>query len=381
MKMYKTLLFCVLLSLSLAGFAQNAADTIHPGIPDLIIRTSGIMFQCKIVEVNDTLVKYMLSDQGTTGKVSNIARDEVYAISYGNGVALIMTPRLMGKDLYSATIDKLAKAKADSLFQNIVQDVVIKTNGNLFHCWITEVNDSVVLYRFPETDTTGQMHKIAKKEVYAIAYGNNLAYIVTPELMGQPAPKSEAPASCEGLQNFKKNLGKGSINVGIGFVDFYSPIKDASSYEDTKTLPTVFAGYTIKLKGHWKAGVHLGVGGNELKKSAVSDYDQLKISANIDEKFLVVGLYGRYDILDGMFKPYLKGGVDFIGTFMTTTSEITSLNGSNASLNVVANQSGIKLGLILRGGLEVYFGDNFGIYGDVGTGLSLVQFGVVFNLK
>jgi hypothetical protein len=66
---------------------------------------------------------------------------------------------------------------------------------------------------------------------------------------------------------------------------------------------------------------------------------------------------------------------------MTTTSEITSLNGSNASLNVVANQSGIKLGLILRGGLEVYFGDNFGIYGDVGSGLSLVQFGVVFNLK
>jgi hypothetical protein len=380
MKMYKTLLFCVLLSFSLAGFAQNTADTLQPGIPDLIIKTSGIMFQCRIVEVNDTLVRYMLPDQGTTGKVSNIARDEVYAISYGNGVALIMTPRLMGKDLYSATINKLAKAKADSLFQNTVQDVVIKTNGNLFHCRIAEVNDSVVLYKL-ETDTSGQMHSIAKKEVYAIAYGNNVAYIVTPELMGQPAPKSEAPSNCAGLETFKKNLGKGSINVGVGFIDFYSPIKDADSYEDTKTMPTVFAGYTVKLKGHWKAGVHLGVGGNELQKSAVSEYDQLKISANIDEKFLVVGLYGRYDILDGMFKPYLKGGVDFIGTFMTTTSEITSLNGSNASLNVVANQSGIKLGLILRGGLEVYFGDNFGIYGDVGSGLSLVQFGVVYKLK
>jgi hypothetical protein len=144
-------------------------------------------------------------------------------------------------------------------------------------------------------------------------------------------------------------------------------------------MPTVFAGYTFSVKGRLKAGVHIGIGGNDLSKSGVSEYDQVAVSSKIEESFLVVGLYCRYDILDGMFKPYVKGGLDFIGVFMTTTSETQSLDGSSASLKTIVNQSGIKPGLILRGGMEVMFGDNFGIYGDAGTGLSLVQVGVLFN--
>jgi hypothetical protein len=66
---------------------------------------------------------------------------------------------------------------------------------------------------------------------------------------------------------------------------------------------------------------------------------------------------------------------------MVTTSEAESLDGKTASLNTVVHQSGIKPGLILRAGLDMYFGEKFGIYADVGTGISLVQVGVLFSLE
>ncbi len=380
MKMNKLVLFIFLAFITLTAVAQKKADSTLTSVPDVIINTNGNLFQCRIAEVNDSLVRYKLPNQDTTGQVNNVLRSEVYAIAYGNGIAMVITPELMGKEAYNSSINALAQKKADSILRS-VKDVIVKTNGNLFHCKIVEVNDSLLVYKFPGTDTIGQLHNVPRGEVYAIAYGNNIAQVITPELMGKEASIYPTAGNCEGWQSFKKNLGNGSINIGIGFVDFYSPIKDAKSFDDNKTMPTVFAGYTIKVKGHLKAGVHIGIGGNELTKSGVSEYDQLKVSTKIDESFLVVGLYCRYDILDGMIKPYLKGGLDFIGVFMTTTSESESLDGSNASLKTVVDQSGIKPGLILRGGMELIFGNKFGIYGDVGTGLSLVQVGVLFNLE
>jgi len=146
-------------------------------------------------------------------------------------------------------------------------------------------------------------------------------------------------------------------------------------------MPSIFAGYTFRLSKSFKAGVHIGVGGNDLSKSGVSEYDQIKVSAEIDQRFFNLGLYCRWDPLKGAFRPYVKGGFDFFGVNMVTTSEAISLDGSDQSLKSVVHQSGIKPGIILRGGIELLFGNVFGIYGDAGTGLSLVQVGVVFNFE
>jgi hypothetical protein len=379
-KMNKLVLVIFLAFITLTAVAQKKADSTLTNIPDVIINTNGNLFQCRIVEVNDSLVRYKLPDQDSTGKIRNVVRGEVYAIAYGNGIAMVIKPKLMGKEANYSTINALAQKKADSILRS-TKDVIIKTNGNVFHCNIVEVNDSLVMYKFPEKDTIGQLHDVPRGEVYAIAYSNNFTQVITPELMGQEAYMTPYEGTCEGWDIFKQNLGKGSINISVGFVDFYSPIKDAKSFEDNKTMPTAFAGYTFRVKGKLKAGVHIGIGGNELSKSGVSEYDQLKVSMKIEERFLVVGLYCRYDILDGIIKPYVKGGLDFIGVFMTTTSETQSLDGSSASLKTIVNQSGIKPGLILRGGMELILGNKFGIYGDAGTGLSLVQLGVLFNLE
>jgi hypothetical protein len=275
---------------------------------------------------------------------------------------------------------KVIRSKPAETPVKISPDAIVKTNGNMFQCKIIEVNDSLVKYKLSIKDTSGTLLKIPRGEVYAIAYSDGLAMVITPELMGKPAgiyPQNE----CEALETFKKNLGTGSIYVGVGFVNQYSPIKDTKSFEDTQTLPSVFAGYNFRIKGQLKGGAYLGIGGNELSKSGVSEYDQLKISIKIEENFFCLGLFCRYDILDGMFKPYVKGGLDLIGVSMTSTSTSESLDGKSASLQTIVNQSGIKPGLILRGGLDIYFGNKFGIYSDVGTGLSLVQLGVLFNLE
>jgi hypothetical protein len=374
----KPILFIILCFLALSSFAQNKVDSTLKFIPDVIITTKGNLFQCKIVEVNDNRVSYSIPNQDSAAPINRILRSDVYAIAYGNGIAMIITPRLMDQDAYTSALNALAQKKADSILRSN-KDVIIKTNGNLFHCNIVEVNDSLVVYKFPERDTIGQKHTVPRSEVYTIAYSNGISQVITPELMGQEAYMTPYKGTCEGWDTFKSNLGKGSVNIGIGFVDFYSPLKNVKSYTDNKTMPTIAAGYTFSIKGKMKGGIQLGLGGNELSKSGVSEYDQVKVSNTIKESFLVVGLYGRYDILDGNIKPYVKGGIDFIGVFMTTTSETQSLDGSSASLKTIVDQSGIKPGLILRGGLEIMFGDTFGIYGDFGTGLSLAQLGVAFN--
>jgi hypothetical protein len=276
----------------------------------------------------------------------------------------------------------LRQKKADTAVKifMISPDVIVKTNGNMIQCKIVEVNDSIILYKSDPKDTARKYLAFRRDEVYAIAYGNGLPMVITPELMGKKAdifPK----AGCEGWDKFKQNLGAGSINVGVGFINFYSPIKHANSFTDEQTMPSVFAGYTFRITGKLKAGAHLGFGGNKLSKSGVSEYDQLAVSNEIEEHFFNLGLFCRYDIIDGFIKPYIKGGFDFIGVNMTTTSTVESLDGKMASLNTVVHQRSIKPGLILRAGLDLYFGKKFGIYGDVGTGLSLVQVGVLFNLE
>jgi hypothetical protein len=278
------------------------------------------------------------------------------------------------------TFAATAQQEADSTAAP-ARDVIVKTNGNMFHCSILEVNDSLVNYTLPDMDTTGQVNKVSRGEVYAIAYGNGLATVITPELMGKEANIYKKEKCCENLSAFKKNLGSGAINVGVGFVDQYSPLKDTKSFEDNKTMPKIFVGYTFKINSFLKGGIHIGLGGNELSKSGTSEYDQVMVSADIEETFINVGLFCRYDILKGAFKPYVKAGVDFMGINMVTTSEAVSLNGSGSSLKTVVHQSGIKPYMILRAGLDVYFSDLFGIYGDVGTGLSLVQVGILINLE
>lgn len=279
-------------------------------------------------------------------------------------------------------LSAVRQVKTDTLIRlvSFSPDVIIKTNGNMFQCKILEVNDSLIRYKADPKDTSQVYESVPRTEVYAISYSNGRAMVITPELMGKKADIYPTE-SCQGWDNFKSNLGHGAISVGIGFVNFYSPLKNTSSYNDEQVMPSVFAGYNFRVIGKLRAGAHLGVGGNKLSKSQESVYDQLKVSSTIDEGFICLGLFARYNILDGAIKPFIKGGLDLFYVDMTTTSEAVSLDGKTASLNTVIHQRGIKPGLVLRAGLDLYFGNRFGIYGDVGTGLSLVQVGVLFNLE
>jgi hypothetical protein len=281
--------------------------------------------------------------------------------------------------LLSCTLSAYTQNKADSAMVT-ARDVIIKTNGNLFQCQVVEVNDSLIIFKLPAPAKPSQLNNVPRGEVYAVSYGSGPAMVITPELMGKKAdiyPENE----CEAWEAFKKNLGSGSVNIGIGFINFYSPIKDWKSFEDNNVMPSIFVGYTFRVNKVLKAGVHIGVGGNDLSRSGESSYDQVKVSSTIDQRFLNVGLYCRYDPLKGAFRPYVKGGFDFFGVNMVTTSEAISMDGSDQSLKTVVHQSGIKPGIILRGGMELLFGNVFGIYADAGTGLSLVQVGVVFNFE
>ena len=84
----KLVLIIFLAFISLTAVAQQKTDSTHTSVPDVIIKTNGDLFQCKIIEVNDSLVRYKLPDQETASQIKNVLRSEVYAIAYGNGIAI-----------------------------------------------------------------------------------------------------------------------------------------------------------------------------------------------------------------------------------------------------------------------------------------------------
>lgn len=122
MKTRKFLLIFFLLCISLVSYSQKVTDSVYVKIPvsllqpknadtvvkifvispDVIIKTNGNMLQCKIVEVNDSLIRYRSDPKDTSNKFQDVSRSQVYAIAYGNGPSMVITPELMGKraDIY-----------------------------------------------------------------------------------------------------------------------------------------------------------------------------------------------------------------------------------------------------------------------------------------
>jgi opacity protein-like surface antigen len=81
-----------------------------------------------------------------------------------------------------------------------------------------------------------------------------------------------------------------------------------------------------------------------------------------------------------MFNPYLLGGIAINYSDIAMNGEIFFKD----EQKYVSTQSGIrgfKSSVIARVGLDFNISDRFGIYSDIGTGLSLIQLGVIFSLK
>jgi len=271
-------------------------------------------------------------------------------------------------------------------------DVIIKVDGDILYGKVVELNiDNIRYLRADMPD--GPIVAIPRKDVYAISYVNQTYDIITPTpgKSKNKSSKSEAavpvtePLTNQTVApdsvpaNWKQNIGNGYIKVGMGFSRQYSSLKGVEDFTKTPSAPSINADYYFKFNKYIKLGAALGVAGFNYAYDYFSEYDQIGITQDITEKVATLGVYARYDITGGIFKTYVRGGIDFNLNFVDINGEIF-FKDENKKVTSHSEGRGFNSDFVLRGGAEIFIGKNFGLYSDIGTGKSLVQVGVVFGL-
>jgi hypothetical protein len=287
--------------------------------------------------------------------------------------------------LFFGSANKLsAQSVSDSLHKS---DVIIQVDGVIIYGKVIELNSDNIRY-IKNDMPDGPIITMPRKLIYAVSYSNNTFQVVTP-VFGKKNTNLTAYDQNTGMStsvpdssgnNFKYNLGHGSIKVAMGFSRQYSSLSSVDEYSKSASAPSLFAAYQIKFNRLIKVGASLGYAAFNYKYDYFSEYDQIQINQEINEMIFSLGLYARYDLMDAFIKPYLLGGVNFDYSDVTMKGEIYLID-DQKRVSTHSGIRGFKPNVVLRGGLDFNISNRFGLYSDIGTGTSLVQVGVIFILK
>jgi hypothetical protein len=126
--------------------------------------------------------------------------------------------------------------------------------------------------------------------------------------------------------------------------------------------------------------VSLGYASFNYGYNRISEYDGIAISQKIEESIVNLGIYGRYDLMDGIIKPYLLLGLNFNYNSATMEGDVEFLDEGKHVLTT-SGINGFKNDIVARAGVDFFISKSFGLYSDIGTGTSLIQIGAIFSLK
>jgi len=267
-------------------------------------------------------------------------------------------------------------------------DVIVKKNGEIIHGKVMEVN--LELIRYKRTDIPdGPIYVIPREDVFAISYRNQLTEYVAPVdslfLSGRRFPstkndKTVSKAKQQGNNDLFPYLAEGSFYIGVGGIGNISLVSDIDLYTAENIGPGAHITYFFPFKTNLELGATVGYARFKYSQQLYSEYDQLKTNTNLTESLLNFGVLAKYSIDLLILKPYASGGISYISSSVKSTSEVTFID-DNRVVVVEGGSRSKRFGILMRIGVNVKLLKNFGVYGDVGTGLTLVQLGAVIKLS
>ncbi|MGF1636425.1 MAG: outer membrane protein [Cyclobacteriaceae bacterium] len=264
------------------------------------------------------------------------------------------------------------------------QDVIIRKDGRVVHAKVYEVDITTIKYKradFPE----GPMYTILRSEVYSIAYENySIDYFDIPE--GAMFSQAPTPADDELIPPDSPFSGVFSsdnmtFSVGLGIITNYSKAQDAMS-ELTKepAFPPVNLRILSQYNEKFQVGLQLAFGTLNFNSGEYNDFDEVTFLSEVKENVFSLIFMAKYGLDYGKIKPYALGGAGFNNSTINTDRTLRfSEDGSIFSIKSTARV--FNLAIMLRGGADIYFTDNFGMYADIGTGISLLQAGAIFRMN
>ena len=264
-------------------------------------------------------------------------------------------------------------------------DVIVLNNGNIIHGKVVEVG--LYLVRYKRTDIPdGPIYEILRDEIYAISYRNQLNEYFIPgdhKIFGEPSPfvphieetpyppEVEPPVWYSGIRY-------GKIRIGLGGFRNYSLISDTRSYRVEPGFPGLHLGYLFPFMQVLDIGIVLGLANFNYSERVFSEYDQLSTDRTIRESLLTFSAAGKYSLDIDLIRPYVMAGMTYINSNVRSEGTISFL-GHEQTVNVRGGSRVSGAGILFRLGAEFTISDNISGYADAGTGLSLVQAGIVLN--
>jgi opacity protein-like surface antigen len=260
------------------------------------------------------------------------------------------------------------------------RDVIVTTEGVLLQGIVIEVSDEQIRYQTIDMREKGPVFTVPANKVYAINYASGVTQIITPRLNGRRVATAGKAGPDTTFKYLAGNFSEGVLRLGFGFIKSYSSWTNTDDFETRNVTPGFTAAYHFQVSRLLQAGFSVGFAQYEYSREFNSDYDQIYISQQIDESLWALGLFARYELTQTFIRPYIIGGVNFVFNDVNVVSDISS-NVSIKSVRSEVPQSGFNLSLIVRGGVDLRLSNRFGIYGDIGSGLQLIQLGVIFILE
>jgi len=267
-----------------------------------------------------------------------------------------------------------------------ITDVIIRVDGSIIYGKVLEVSQNEVKY-LKNDIPDGPIVTLPREQVYVISYSNNTKQVITPVFgnrkLDEPAFDEntlEADEDSDTTNNLKYNIAHGDIRVAMGFSRAYSSFKGVDDFSKEASAPSLFAAYQIRYNRFLKIGVSVGYASFNYQYDRVSDYDGIAISQSIEESIVNLGIYGRYDLMSGFIKPYLLLGLNFNYNSATMKGDVEFLDEGKHVLTT-SGINGFKNDIVARAGVDFFISKSFGLYSDIGTGISLVQIGAIFSLK
>ena len=271
-------------------------------------------------------------------------------------------------------------------------DVIIKRNGDILYGVVKEVG--LILIRYQRTDIPdGPIYTVPRAEVYAISYRNQVKDILNPlsemqtphdtvvmqnALPGSPPaahPKKHDLVSSSFFRN-------GNVRIGLGFLRSYTKVDQVSQYSSHATFPVISIAYDVPFKEQVRMGIQISFGPHKFTGQQFSSYDSTNTSITLKENIFMLHVYGKYNFAyhTDRLQPYILAGIGINSSHINSNYYINFINNPNDELSVKSGSNSVGIGIMARIGTEVYLNSKTRLFGDLGIGASVLNFGVSLNV-
>ncbi len=264
-------------------------------------------------------------------------------------------------------------------------DVIIKLNGEIIYGLVKEIDPFYVKYK--RTDIPdGPIYYLAKSEVYAISYRNQVKDILNPRFIQPVLPYDPLVTDTFSLDNLLINykvpmFKNGTAFIGLGFIRGFTKVKDVGKYSSKATFPTVLFGYDADYKNNVRLGLQMGFGSHKFSLDEFSSYDSTINNIDLKENVFALYAYARYNLATKSirFQPYIIGGLGITSSSIKSENLIKFTNNNSQEIIVKSGGRSAGIGIIARIGTQYLINNQVRAFLDAGVGLSVLNLGIAIN--